>query len=126
MNRLSTQVIKARQVEVSYVIDERDTEAIANLDRLRKEGVRDFKGQRIDLKLTDFLTVHSVIAVEEIRFDSAKHKQQHYLSGNSSPLQSTVTVKLILDAAKVAQPVEEKLIGNDVLELPSGSVRELK
>lgn len=126
MSRLQTQVIKARQVEVSYVIDERDEEAIMNLDRLRKEGVRDFKGQRVDLKLTDFLTVHNVIAIEDIKFESAKHKQQQYLIGDSSPRQSTVTVKLILDAAKIAQPVEEKLIGNDVLELPSSSVRELK
>lgn len=125
MNRLSTQVIKARQIEVSFGIDERDEADVLNLDRLRKEGVRDFGGQRVDVRLTDYLTVHDVIAIEDIQFVKPSTREQQYASFVDAPRQAKVIVKLIIDIARSVRPLEEKLISNEVLELP-GVVKALR
>lgn len=125
MNRLSTQVIKARQIEVSFGIDERDEADVLNLDRLRKEGIRDFGGQRVDVRLTDYLTVHDVIAIEDIQFVKPSTREQQYASFVDAPRQAKVIVKLIIDNARSVRPLEEKLISNEVLELP-GAVKALR
>lgn len=127
MNRVSTQVIKAREVVVSFDINETEQDDVMNLDRLRKEGSRDFGGQRVDVKLTDYLTIHNVIAIDDIKFVPAK-KVQGYLDGTENPRGAHVTVKLIIDNARTMKLHEEKLIGNDgdVLELPASSVRALR
>ena len=125
--RVSTQVIKAREVVVSFDINETEQDDVMNLDRLRKEGVRDFGGQRVDVKLTDYLTIHNVIAIDDIKFVPAK-KVQGYLDGTENPRAAHVTVKLIIDNARTMRLHEEKLIDNDddVLELPASSVRALR
>jgi hypothetical protein len=126
VNRVPTKVLKARQVEVSFRIDERDRTELMNLDRLRKEGAHDFGGTLRDIQLTDYLTVHNVIAIEDIQFEATK-QQQGYLDGTSNPRSGVVTVKLIIDNAKMmAMPVEEKLIGEDVLELPNGAIKQIE
>lgn len=124
--RLNTKVIKARVAQISYSLDENNRDDILNFERLRKEGVKDFGGKCVDIKLTDYLTVHSVIAMEEISVVGPAYETQHYLTGESNHRSTVVSIKFILDAAKLAMPVEEKLITNDVLELPSSSVKVLK
>lgn len=126
MSRVPTRVLKAREVEVSYVIDERDEDDIQNLARLRKEGSHDFGGLLRDVKLTDYLTIHNVIAIDSITFEGAKQKQQNYLDGSSNPRKATVTVKLIIDNARTMRLHEEKLIGSDdVIDIPQSSVKAI-
>lgn len=114
---VATQVIKAREVEVSFVINETDRDDVMNLARLREEGARDFGGQTVTLQLTDYLTVHNVIAVEDIQFVPVKQNRIGYLDGSSNPRKSTVTVKLIIDNARAAKPVEERLIEAEAVQL---------
>jgi hypothetical protein len=124
MNRAPTKVLKAREVEVSFVIDERNHEDILNLDRLRKEGAHDFGGSLRDVKLTDYITVHNVIAVALVSFE-AEGKSQAYLIGDA-PRKAKVTVKLIIDNARVVTPLNETLIEGEVIDVPSDSVKALR
>lgn len=125
--RTAPDVIKAREVEVSFVVDESNHDEVMNIDRLRKQGAVGFNGKRVDVKLTEYLTVHNVLAIESVSFKGAPERHQEYLSG-SKPASAHITFKFIIDAAKSAKLFDENLLESEhsALAVSSTQMKALK
>jgi hypothetical protein len=126
MNRLRTEVIKARELEITVALSELDQEDMDAIRLLAKQGAIGYDGQRKEVKVTSYLTVHNVLAISSVTANLARDLSQNYLVGDNFARHARVTIVFIIDAAKVLKPVEEKSIANDTLELPTTSVKELK
>lgn len=125
MNRLRTEVIKARELEITVALSELDQEDMDAIRALAKQDAIGYNGHRKDVKVTSYLTVHNVLAISSVTANLARDLSQNYLVGEYAR-HARVTIVFIIDGAKTVKPVEEKLIGNDALELPASSVKELK
>lgn len=117
-----TEVIKARQVEVSFIVDESNTDEVMNIDRLRKQGAIGFDGKRVDVKLTSYLTVHNVLAIESVDFKVATERRQQYLRG-SKPEAAHIRFVFVIDGAKEANLHAENLIESGTSPIAVSSTR---
>lgn len=122
-----TEVIKAREVEVSFVVDESNHDEVMNIDRLRKQGAIGFNGKRVDVRLTEYLTVHNVLAIESVSFKGAPERHQEYLRG-SKPAAAHITFKFVIDGAKAAKLFDENLleVKIDTPELANSTMKALR
>lgn len=104
-NRIAARVsptVKARQVQVSYQIDERHGDEQDVVRTLRKQMENGFGGVAVDLRLTEYLTVHNVLGIEDIQIKQPAAERCGALVGDA-PLRATVTLHLIVWNAKSAE-----------------------
>ncbi len=108
-------IVKAREVEVSFHVDETNRDEVLNIGELRKRGAHGFPN-RVDLRLTTYLTVHNVLAIEDILFTPAPERKQNYMDGSANPQRAHITFKLIVWDAKDVVLAPENLLNHGATE----------
>ncbi len=126
MPQLRSSVVKAREVCLTYHVDETNQDEVNNLGYLREQGVEGFEGRRVDLKLTPYLTVHDVLAVIDIDFQLDLARQQRYMDGSSNPARANVTIRLLVSSEKTALLDPKHVIVDSTSLIPIGDVRLLE